>query len=282
MSGAPLGARASRAWRRAVRSIRAALGHASGAILYRGPSSFDGSPIVVVVTGLQRASDNPKTGDMLQVWIVPDIAEPPHVAVRTGADAGVCGGCAQRPSLDGGCYVTPHNAPRAVWQAVQDGRYPALDGPQAARLLAGALIRFGAWGDPAAVPLDVWRPILAVIRGHTGYTHAWASLDAAAWGWLMASVDTDTEHVSAVALGWRVFRVHTGRVSPDWRDARNAPPDTRQCPAAAEAPTSGAIACAACRLCDGNTRGASRPSVSIRAHGARSARYTRPDPAAPQ
>ena len=244
-------------WRHSTRVLlRRWFGEApTGAVLYRGPSQFNGQPIAVVATGLHRASGNTKTGDMVQVWILPDGDEPPHVAVKTGSDVAVCGDCRHRGTT---CYVLVHNAPRQVYATLQAGGYPALDADQVARVFAGALVRFGAWGDPAAVPAAVWRPIVDVARGFTGYTHRWRALAPSVWGFLMASVDSDVEHADAVARGWRVFRVHT---------EDHPPMAAKVCPAASEALTAGRVSCATCRLCDGLQRGAKRPSIAIAAHG---------------
>ena len=39
----------------------------NGAIIYRGPSMLDGSPIVAILTGIDKPSHNPKTGPMAQL-----------------------------------------------------------------------------------------------------------------------------------------------------------------------------------------------------------------------
>jgi hypothetical protein len=71
---------------------------------WRGPSLVDGSPVVLLLSGLSSDSTNPKTGPMAQSWIL-RADMPPHVAVKTGADEAVCGKCPLRPALamgDGG------------------------------------------------------------------------------------------------------------------------------------------------------------------------------------
>ena len=52
----------------------------SGVILYQGPSLLDGAPIVVILT---FSTDNAKTGDMLQTWIL-RADMPPTVAIQSG------------------------------------------------------------------------------------------------------------------------------------------------------------------------------------------------------
>ena len=41
-----------------------------GAVLWRGKSRIDKSPIVVIATGLRESTANKKTGAMLQTWIL--------------------------------------------------------------------------------------------------------------------------------------------------------------------------------------------------------------------
>jgi hypothetical protein len=64
---------------------------------------IDGEPIVVIATGFKRSSANPKTGDMLQTWILRrDVA--PFAAIHNGADASICGDCPLRGIIErSGC-----------------------------------------------------------------------------------------------------------------------------------------------------------------------------------
>ncbi len=55
-------------------------------IVYDGPSIIDGKPIVVILTGLDQSSENAKTGNLVQSFIIrSDIA--PTDALKTGDDA---------------------------------------------------------------------------------------------------------------------------------------------------------------------------------------------------
>lgn len=183
------------------------------AIVWSGPSAFDGKPVVAIVTGLHGDNKNAKTGaNLAQLWILAaDIA--PLDAIKTGADASICGTCPHRGDGTGHgrtCYVAVKNAPRAVWAAYRRGVYPIMRPSDVATYLAseGMGIRIGAYGDGAALPLSV---VAELTHGvfHTGYTHAWRErADLAPW--LMASVDTLVEQTQAVSEGWRTFRVRTG------------------------------------------------------------------------
>jgi hypothetical protein len=48
----------------------------NGIVIYRGPSILDGSPIVVIATGLGSGSSNRKTGALVQTWILRDDVSP--------------------------------------------------------------------------------------------------------------------------------------------------------------------------------------------------------------
>jgi len=221
-----------------------------GSIIYRGSSVLTGEPIVSVATDGSR---NPKTGDMLQVWIMP--AANPHLSARTGCDTSVCGACPRRPSAtrDGlaPCYVTTYQAPLAVWRAFERGRYPEVD---PAEVGAGRLVRLGAYGDPAAVPTSVWERLLSRAAGWTGYTHAWRypGVSGELARWTMASCDSEDDARIAQRSGWRTFRAGPGPVGRE-----------RVCPASAEAGHK--ITCEACLYC-GGIDGRGTGNVTIREH----------------
>ena len=239
----------------------------NGAIIFEGPSRIDGAPIVVIVTGLTNASDNTKTDDMVQSWILrADMS--PLDALRTRADASICGGCPHRPKEVGfkkvkgitvrtwfkrSCYVNVAQAPTAVWKAYKRGSYRKMTAAELSAATAGRLVRLGSYGDPAAAPLSVWQAYTANASAWTGYTHQWKSeklRDVAAL--CQASVDSVEEAAKARSLGLGYFRV-----APIGSERL---PGEEGCPASKEL---GAVAtCASCRKCNGSGR-----SVVIDAHG---------------
>lgn len=138
----------------------------TGYLLYEGPSVLDDEPIVAIAT---LHSKNRKTGDMIQIWIMrADVS--PTEAKDKHLDESICGFCPARQSLGGHCYVNLGHAPLRIWKTYQAGSYPAI-GRRDYRKLQGRAIRFGAYGDPAAVPYAVWAPLLRISGTHTGYTH---------------------------------------------------------------------------------------------------------------
>lgn len=213
-------------------------------IIYEGPSTFNGQPLCVIATGHTAVtpSENSKTGPMVQVWIVPDWR-------TASADAAaVCGSCPLR-RLKGArglqCYVSP----QPLWsieRKLRAGGYPTGD---FARLCTGPQpIRLGSWGDPTAVPFEVWRPVLSRSRRTwTGYTHFWREVPADPWAQiLMASVESVADAHVAWSLGWRPFRI---RPRGETGEEAAIMSNEISCPASKEAGRR--TACAYCCACDG-------------------------------
>lgn len=237
----------------------------NGVVLFEGPSRIDGEDIVVIATGLKGKSGNPKTGHMVQTWILrADVS--PMDALRSGADKSICGGCIHRPKQALGttfkgrsCYVNPQGM-SSVYRAYARGSYPKVSPTEAGKLAAGLMVRLGSYGDPAAVPPEVWTALLAESFGHTGYTHQWKAkrfrdvLDVC-----QVSADTPQDAEAAYAAGLGSFRVLGPTDEP-------LPFEVR-CPASEEA---GRVAvCAECLMCSG----AGGKNVVINAHGIGAAQY---------
>jgi hypothetical protein len=240
-----------------------------GAVFYRGPSLLTGDPIIGVVTGLEGGSHNAKTGPMVQAWILrSDIA--PTDAVREGLDDAICGNCALRGigGRDRKCYVTTWLGPYKVWKRFVAGDYLEASWLDLHALLEGRHLRLGAYGDPAAVPFEVWRALLIKTAGWVGYTHAWRVCDPRLKTIAMASVDSEHEFFIAHLAGWRTFRV---RLDPDpllvvhqrLSSRKVSVPLEFVCPASDEA--GHRSTCQACQLCRGQASPAR--SVAILAHG---------------
>lgn len=225
-----------------------------GYVLYEGPSMLDGQPIVAIAT---MRTDNAKTGNMVQCWILrADMA--PTVASKGQFDISVCGHCPQRRSLGGACYVTLHQGPHSVYKSWKRGNYATDWSVDTFRNL---MVRLGAYGDPAAVPFDVWERVMLYAAGGTGYTHQLRhpSFDPRLLDYVMVSADTPRQAMQLQARGIRTFRVKTagGTKLPGEVECLNS--------------TKG-ITCAACGLCNGARKLA--PSVVIDVHGPLASRYT--------
>ncbi len=228
-------------------------------VIYKGPSKYDGAPIVVIALYSAR---NSKTGGVVQTYILREDIDP-RDASKNGADASICGTCPHRGEVTTDparkiakgrtCYVNLGQGVLIAWRAYQRGVYPdATRARFRAAIGAGRVVRIGTYGDPAAVPDHVWTDLLSKAASHTAYTHA--------SGWrpdlAMQSADTYAQAQAAWAKGQRTFRVVQG---VDDIDTSNEV----LCPASKEAGKR--TTCAACKLC-GGTSTRSRKSIAIPMH----------------
>ena len=230
----------------------------AGFILYEGDSLLTGEPIVVIAT---MGGNNPKTDNdfksMVQTWIMLRDT-PPHEAVKSGDDAGVCGNCIQRPSVGGACYVKTFQAPLSIWRAYKRGNYNNVINLENLR---GAELRLGSYGDPSAVPFDIWRNLIDKVQPRlmTGYTHQMShkAFDKRMAEVCMISADTPKVALKAHAQGFRTFRMTT--------DTKQLLPNEIICPNDTDG-----VKCIDCGLCDG---AGDKPNIAILAHGALAKRY---------
>jgi hypothetical protein len=230
---------------------------ANGFVLYTGPSLINGAPIVVIATGFNSGSANSKTGGMIQTYILSREDEP-HLLIKDGRDESICGDCVHRGNDTRGrsCYVQVGQGPLNVYRAWGRNRYPVMPDELYTRF-ANRRVRFGAYGDPAAVPWEVWNKISTHADSCTGYTHQWKHAAKRYAEWCMASVDSLEEAKLAQNGGYRTFRVGLeGQVGRQKGEAL--------CPASEEAGKK--LQCFECMACDGlqsNRKG----SIFIPVHG---------------
>lgn len=239
-----------------------------GLIVYRGPSRYDGAPIVAVLT----RSNNRKTGGMVQLWILSDSTDPIS-ASRTGADFSVCGGCKHRgkPSdkptgwaIGRTCYVNLGQAPLGVYKALQRGVYTVVTThDQVQQYLQGNMLRLGAYGDPSALPVGLVDLLVSYASGHTGYTHGDTVPGLAVdYSNVMASADSKREAILHHANGNRTFRVIP---IATWNAKGKGELLANEiiCPATPEGGNK--AQCADCLLCNGSKSKAK--SIAVVAHG---------------
>jgi hypothetical protein len=225
----------------------------SGYIIYEGKSQLNGGNIVAIVT---MSSKNIKTGNMASMWILnADI--PPTKASKQGEDASVCGDCKHRAVNNGACYVTLHHAPLQVYKSYKRGNYPIANDMA---IFEDMKVRFGAYGDPSAIPTQILASIKAVVKNNTSYTHQWKQGNKILKQVSMASVDSIAEQKQAVSEGWRTFRV-TSDLSDKLANEIVCPNTTK------------AIQCADCGLCSGTSTRAR--NIVIEVHGAKKKKFVK-------
>jgi len=213
------------------------------AIIYNGPSLLDGKPIVVIATYSKR---NKKTGHVVQTYILRSDINPLE-ASKTGADVSICGNCPMRgePTTDPKrkiakkrkCYVNLGQGVLIVFKSYKRGVYKEGDPRTMGR---DRFVRVGTYGDPAAVPSEVWDELLAEADTWTAYTHQkpWRP-DIA-----MQSADSHSEAIAHWKAGRRTFRVIA-----DLGDIDKT--NEALCPASKEAGRR--VQCTACKLCKGSS-----------------------------
>jgi len=233
----------------------------SSLIFYQGSSCIDGSEIMGVLSGLNGTSANSKTGNVVQTWIL-SANEDPIRAAATGADYSICGNCIMRHYSKGACYVVLMHGPQNIYKSAKAGRIPKIQDLNRKQLhkvnrqLKKRPIRLGSYGDPAAIPEDVWSRILALVPSHTGFTHQWESSHAA-WlkGLVMASCETRSAAGKAQAAGWKTSRTSvSGKPDRNEMICLNHAKDPWQCDE--------------CKICDGITKNVVGP-----VHGSRKGRF---------
>lgn len=285
-------------------------GKIRGIILWRGPSAIDGTPIVAVANRFDAASQNDKTGAMVQTFIVPD---PMAVGIevtgtataklndwlrKTGGQS-ICGDCPhawQRVEgashfEKGSCYVMEYKSPAAVVGAVYRGSYPeaGVDFPAdwIPMLGAGLKIRLGSYGDPSAADPHPFIALVSRAAGRTGYVHMWktkyfmrAKANAEVLRpYVMASCDSVADYADATAQRYRAFLVTPKNADYSSRSLLSVGSrvvGAMICPASGEFAelTGHKTNCSSCGACSGaEGKGKTMPNVFIPAHGATASRF---------
>ena len=213
------------------------------AILYKGPSVIDGKPIVAIA---MFSKANTKTGPVVQTYILVD-GIPPLEASKNGADFSICGDCIMRgdtttdperkQAKNRRCYVNLGQGPTIVYKSYVKGIYKLGDPREMGR---GRFVRVGTYGDPGAVPQNIWDELLSEAATWTAYTHRanWRP-DIA-----MQSADNYLQAKMQWKQGNRTFRVIADLGELDKKNEA-------LCPASKEAGRR--VQCTACKLCKGSS-----------------------------
>jgi len=136
---------------------------------------------------IERSSSNSKTGDMVQLAILP-IDNKPTKALKD-RQLPNCSSCAMITS----CYVNTMSL-NEVYKKTVSQAVSAV--PKQLR----APVRLGSWGDPGLLPLSLLQQLTRAAGSHTGYTHLWQDIPPSYSQVLMASID----HLTAKKQGLEV------------------------------------------------------------------------------
>ena len=236
----------------------------TGIVLYKGPSMLAGhGPIVAIATFYSK---NEKTGNMIQATILPDYKPGPLRAMRRRRiNSAACGNCPlqgqysrkRRKMTSRVCYVNVGQATRDIWDKYRRGGYPEYNGRAHNSLFRGRAVRWGAYGDPAALPLPLIRTINALADRWTGYSHQLldgtvgrARADKLARIFMASTHDAKSTR-QAIARKYRYFAAVSADEAP--------PTGAMACPYGRPG-----VTCEKCRLCNGGTG----RNIFIKAHAA--------------
>jgi hypothetical protein len=133
-------------------------------------------------------------------------------------------------------------------------RIPELDEVKRTNVIyicTGRYVRFGSYGEPTLIPIDLVSSVCEVASTWTGYTHQYMRHPEYA-PYFMASTHGAVDTMLAKSMGWRCFASSEERMD-----------GMVHCPASKE---SGFISyCSKCALCSG-TGGRGKKSVNIILH----------------
>jgi len=197
---------------------------------------------------LERSSANSKTGDMVQLAILP-IDNKPTAALKN-RQLPNCGDCA----LISTCYVNTVSLNAVYEQTIAQ---PVSAVPKQLR----APVRLGSWGDPGLLPLDLLQQLTRAAGAHTGYTHLWQEIGQEYSQLLMASID----HLTAKQQGLTVDQLKQLAWDKGYRTYSILQPGEKQSAQERECLyVSNNTQCRYCKLCNG---AGSQRSIAAPLHG---------------
>lgn len=184
-------------------------------IAWRGPSVLDGQEILVVLYAFKRAT-NGKTGRLIEAAVLLAHVKPSDAAA-TGRDRAICGDCPGRLTNWNFCYRSPGHDIDKTWEVIRNMQ--AMDISEVCRIVrkSGLPIRFGSYGDFAAVPFELLDALALAARkpdgswNHTGYSHQWSNpnFDPRVLAYLDASIEfaEEREEIERLFPGARTHRL---------------------------------------------------------------------------
>lgn len=202
-----------------------------------------------------KKSENAKTGDMHQIGFLHSDMIPTE-CIKQNADVEICKGCHLRGAM---CYVNPVTL-NQKWRkfAPMPVDKPIVNKP----------IRFGEYGNPSLLPLNMIRDLVNAARKvgrvtHTGYFHDWLeNPKRRQYGkYFMASVDEPTAH----AKGMSVDQLYAKAKSYGLRTFRILKPGDCKHQNEIECPYP-RVQCKDCGLCSG-TQHNSQKDIVVQLHG---------------
>lgn len=207
-----------------------------------------------VAVQVQHGSGNSKTGDGVQIWILPMSWIVRGKDAMTDDEAS-CMDCIHSKRNGSSCYVRKgmsemglRSKVSSLSKAYQSGSLEVLPidamADHEAERCRGKFVRFGAYGEPVLLGERNVKAIVDVADNYTGYTHQWFN-EKYQWAsdYFMASVENEPLKEKANGRGWRTFRVRSKDSDINLYEVT--------CPASKEGGRK--VTCSDCGLCKGNS-----------------------------
>jgi len=199
----------------------------------------------------QYGSNNSKTGDGVQIFIIP-MKWVIEGKSAMNDDSASCMDCIHGKNANRTCYVRKGQSEMGLKSKVASLHKHYTNGTlviQPIELataevpkIRGNYVRFGAYGEPIVLGESLTKVICEASATWTGYTHQWRN-PKYQWAkkYFMASADNERLGEIAQGMGWRTFRVRMANES--------AMPREVICPASKEGNRK--ATCNTCGLCKG-------------------------------
>jgi hypothetical protein len=218
-----------------------------------------------VVVQVQHGSTNSKTGDGVQIWILP-LTWVTEGKSAMENDEESCLDCPHSKRGTKKCYVRKGMAEMGLKSKVNSLHNMFLKGSlevlpigelvfHEITRIRGKFVRFGAYGEPVMLGEANVNAIADASSSFTGYTHQWRN-PSYKWAnkYFMASVETEPLMHVANGLGWRTFRVSPKETQP-------IKGLEISCPASKEAGKK--TTCNECGLCQGTSKQAKNIQIQL-------------------
>ena len=158
---------------------------------------------------------------------------------------------------EGGCYTHKFNQYVGFLSMLRSIKaedltpYSRSKGGEILEMAEDSYVRFGTYGEPSLIPIDLVKAMTTIASSWTGYTHQWSK----EWAKPYSDFYMASRHETYSADGWRSFQA----ITPDQAQESNA----IGCPASKEGGYKSN--CATCGLCSGTT-GKGNKDVKINLH----------------
>lgn len=205
----------------------------------------------LVFTCVTKTSENDKTGNMIQSYLI----DKERINEKR-----VYGTHCEKCNIVDKCYVQHDKVSvrgalkKLIGNQNTSYHFVTLDQALTYLQISNKKLRMGSYGDPSALPLSDLEKIKKAVKGRmTSYTHFWREIPTQYRRYCMASVETPSDRLLAESLGYRCYVVT--------KDDEEVDTSLVICPNYTHN-----VTCDDCMLCDGAKDNDKRKSITHPLH----------------